>query len=130
MGVLDYDLPEPNLREQVEADIGVVYRYNSGLTYSLRTANAAGADAVLVPRDNAAAVTPAVRKVASGAADDTPVIAVPGPGGEEIAFFGPVVTPAPKGEAAGRLWDGVLLVAGTPGFYELKRSRETDPDFS
>jgi protein-disulfide isomerase-like protein with CxxC motif len=55
----------------------------------------------------------------------TPVISVEG-----VAFFGPVVTPAPKGEAAGRLWDGVLLVAGTPGFYELKRSREKGPDFS
>ncbi len=55
----------------------------------------------------------------------TPVIAVDG-----VAFFGPVVTPAPKGEAAGRLWDGVLLVAGTPGFYELKRSRTKGPDFS
>lgn len=55
----------------------------------------------------------------------TPVISVEG-----VAFFGPVVTPAPKGEAAGRLWDGVLLVAGTPGFYELKRSRERGPDFS
>ena len=55
----------------------------------------------------------------------TPVISVDG-----VAFFGPVVTPAPKGEDAGRLWDGVLLVAGTPGFYELKRSREKGPDFS
>ena len=55
----------------------------------------------------------------------TPVISVDG-----AAFFGPVVTPAPKGEAAGRLWDGVLLVAGTPGFYELKRTRDKDPDFS
>ncbi len=55
----------------------------------------------------------------------TPVISVQG-----VAFFGPVVTPAPKGEAAGRLWDGVLLVAGTPGFYELKRTRDKDPDFS
>jgi protein-disulfide isomerase-like protein with CxxC motif len=55
----------------------------------------------------------------------TPVISV-----EDVAFFGPVVTPAPKGEAAGRLWDGVLLVAGTPGFYELKRSRTNGPDFS
>ncbi|HEX5542845.1 MAG TPA: DsbA family protein [Micromonospora sp.] len=71
----------------------------------------------------------------------TPVIHAPGPSiGPEgsleagsadgaVAFFGPVVTPAPKGEAAGRLWDGVLLVAGTPGFYELKRSREEAPDF-
>jgi 2-hydroxychromene-2-carboxylate isomerase len=60
----------------------------------------------------------------------TPVIHAPGPvDGEPVAFFGPVVTPSPKGEAAGRLWDGVLLVAGTPGFYELKRSRDIGPIF-
>ncbi|WP_431977646.1 disulfide bond formation protein DsbA [Micromonospora haikouensis] len=59
----------------------------------------------------------------------TPVIHAPGPDGSPVAFFGPVVTPRPKGEAAGRLWDGVLLVAGTPGFYELKRSREVGPSF-
>jgi 2-hydroxychromene-2-carboxylate isomerase len=60
----------------------------------------------------------------------TPVIHAPGPHeGEQIAFFGPVVTPAPKGEAAGRLWDGVLLVAGTPGFYEIKRTRDAKPEF-
>jgi 2-hydroxychromene-2-carboxylate isomerase len=47
----------------------------------------------------------------------------------EVAFFGPVVTPAPKGEAAGKLYDGVLLVAGTPGFYELKRTRTQGPIF-
>ena len=55
----------------------------------------------------------------------TPVISVEG-----TAFFGPVVTPAPKGEAAGKLWDGVLLVASTPGFFELKRTRDKGPDFS
>ena len=54
----------------------------------------------------------------------TPVIAV-----GEIGFFGPVVTPAPKGEDAGRLWDGVLLVSSTPGFYELKRTRDEGPVF-
>jgi hypothetical protein len=47
----------------------------------------------------------------------------------DTAFFGPVVAPAPTGEAAGRLWDGVLLVAGTPGFYELKRTRDSAPVF-
>ncbi|HYZ02292.1 MAG TPA: disulfide bond formation protein DsbA [Candidatus Binatia bacterium] len=57
----------------------------------------------------------------------TPVIHVPGESGEQLAFFGPVVTPIPKGEAAGRLWDGVLLVAGTDGFYELKRTRDRRP---
>ncbi len=54
----------------------------------------------------------------------TPVIHVEG-----VAFFGPVVTPTPRGEAAGLLWDGVRLVAATPGFYELKRSREQGPIF-
>jgi protein-disulfide isomerase-like protein with CxxC motif len=54
----------------------------------------------------------------------TPVVAVNG-----VAFFGPVVTPAPKGEAAGRLWDGCLLVAGTPGFFEIKRTRTQKPIF-
>jgi hypothetical protein len=54
----------------------------------------------------------------------TPVIAVGG-----VAFFGPVVSPAPKGEAAGRLWDGCVLVAGTPGFFELKRTRTIGPIF-
>lgn len=55
----------------------------------------------------------------------TPVVSVEG-----IAFFGPVVTPAPKGDVAGKLWDGCLLVAAVPGFYELKRSRTDGPDFS
>jgi 2-hydroxychromene-2-carboxylate isomerase len=60
----------------------------------------------------------------------TPVIHAPGPdGGDKIAFFGPVITPAPKGEAAGKLWDGVLLVASTPGFYEIKRTRDARPVF-
>jgi 2-hydroxychromene-2-carboxylate isomerase len=60
----------------------------------------------------------------------TPVIHAPGPvDGEQVAFFGPVITPSPKGEAAGKLWDGVLLVAGTPGFYELKRTRTQGPIF-
>jgi 2-hydroxychromene-2-carboxylate isomerase len=54
----------------------------------------------------------------------TPVVAFNG-----VAFFGPVVTPAPKGEAAARLWDGAVLVAGTPGFFELKRTRTEDPIF-
>jgi protein-disulfide isomerase-like protein with CxxC motif len=54
----------------------------------------------------------------------TPVISVNG-----SSFFGPVVSPIPRGEAAGRLWDGVLLVAGTDGFFELKRNRTRDPIF-
>ena len=54
----------------------------------------------------------------------TPVISVNG-----LSIFGPVVSPIPRGEAAARLWDGVLLIAGTDGFFELKRSRTRDPIF-
>jgi len=54
----------------------------------------------------------------------TPIISVDG-----NAFFGPVVTPIPRGEAAGRLWDGVLAVTATDGFFELKRTRDRKPTF-
>lgn len=54
----------------------------------------------------------------------TPIIAV-----GDAAFFGPVISPAPKGEAAGKLWDGVVGVASYPGFFEIKRSRNVGPIF-
>lgn len=54
----------------------------------------------------------------------TPIVAFDG-----TAFFGPVITPAPKGEEAGRLWDGAVLVASYPGFYEIKRTRTQGPIF-
>ena len=54
----------------------------------------------------------------------TPIISVLG-----TSIFGPVISPIPRGEAAAKLWDGVLLVAGTDGFFELKRSRTRDPIF-
>ena len=54
----------------------------------------------------------------------TPIISVAG-----AAFFGPVISPAPKGEEAGKLWDGVVGVASYPGFFEIKRSRTVGPIF-
>jgi protein-disulfide isomerase-like protein with CxxC motif len=54
----------------------------------------------------------------------TPIISV-----GDASIFGPVITPIPRGEAAGRLWDGVLLCLRTPGFFELKRSRTNAPIF-
>lgn len=54
----------------------------------------------------------------------TPVIAVNG-----VAFFGPVISPAPKGEMALQLFDGVVAAAGFDGFFELKRTRTRGPQF-
>ena len=53
-----------------------------------------------------------------------PIIAVDG-----VAFFGPVVTPAPTGEDALKLWDGIVMAASVPGFYEVKRTRTAPPQF-
>ncbi len=54
----------------------------------------------------------------------TPVLKIRGK-----ALFGPVITPAPKGEAAGELFDGLVLVSKADGFFELKRSRDRAPSF-
>ncbi|WP_314325947.1 DsbA family protein [Paenarthrobacter ilicis] len=55
----------------------------------------------------------------------TPVVAFNG-----TAFFGPVLTRIPRGEDAGRLWDATVTLAGFPHFFELKRSRTENPEFS
>jgi hypothetical protein len=72
-----------------------------------------------------------VRKSHAGAMDlvgqdvGTPTIGVDGHG-----FFGPVLTKAPRGEEAGRIWDAAVTLSAHPHFYELKRTRSRELDFS
>lgn len=55
----------------------------------------------------------------------TPTIAFEG-----RAFFGPVISKKPVGEDAGRMWDAFVTLSKYQHFYELKRSRDEDLDFT
>ena len=59
----------------------------------------------------------------------TPIVAIADRNGTEVGLFGPIMTPAPLGEDAGRMWDGFVLMVQTPGFYEIKRTRDVEPQF-
>ncbi|MDO4413080.1 DsbA family protein [Cutibacterium sp.] len=52
----------------------------------------------------------------------TPVLHING-----MALFGPVISPAPRGEEAGQLFDGFEKMTAYPGFFELKRTRAVGP---
>ncbi|WP_026314138.1 DSBA oxidoreductase [Actinomadura flavalba] len=92
-----------------------------------------------LPRDLAnaagdAAWEPAVRaSTAEGVAlvgkdVGSPIIATTTDTGDPVAFFGPVVSAIPRGEAALRLWDGVRLAASVATFNELKVHPRGKPD--
>lgn len=111
---------EPRTRATIEAALR-----DAGLPVELAEAGETDAYDEAVRTSHLEGITLVGEEVGS------PVIALPAPGtpSGKVAFFGPVVTPAPKGEEAARLWDGTLAVASTPGFYEIKRSRSVGPIF-
>ncbi len=57
-----------------------------------------------------------------------PIVAV-APGSGRATFFGPVLSPAPTGAAALRLWDAFVALGEFDGLYEIKRSRAGGPEF-
>ena len=59
----------------------------------------------------------------------TPIIAFRNDDDEKVALFGPVITRVPSTEQALRLWDGFMMCATVPGFWELKRTRTERPEF-
>jgi len=78
--------------------------------------------------DDAVRASHAAAIALSGSGVGTPVIAIDDLEGNPVGFFGPIVTPIPRGEVAGRLWDGFVLVAQVPGVVEIKRTRLSGPE--
>jgi 23S rRNA (guanosine2251-2'-O)-methyltransferase len=96
----------------------------------LRSADAAGAQAVSLPRDNSAPITPVVRKVASGAAETLPVFQVTNLARvlDELKAAGVWLAGA-AGEAEQELYDvdlrgAVALVLGAEGTGLRRLTRE------
>ena len=65
------------------------------------------------------------------AGDDigTPIIAFKDPSGKKVGIFGPVITRVLEEDESVKLWDSVVTLTTTPGFWELKRTRTEKPNF-
>lgn len=93
---------------------------------------AAGLPAALAEQSRATDLDAAVR-ASHGAAmalggDDvgSPILAFEGPEGR-VGFYGPILSRVPEGADAVQLFEATRTLAVTPGFFELKRTRDEEP---
>lgn len=73
--------------------------------------------------DDAVRASHEAGQAAVGEPSGSPVLQVAGRG-----FFGPVLTPLPRGQEALDLFEGLRLLASSPSFSEVKRARSGAPD--
>jgi hypothetical protein len=60
----------------------------------------------------------------------TPIMGFRNDTGKTVGFFGPVISRRLSLDDGLKLWDGLQLMAGIDSFWELKRTRTEDPDFT
>jgi hypothetical protein len=60
----------------------------------------------------------------------TPILGFVNGAGKKVGFFGPVISRRLSLDDGLRLWDGLQLMAGIDSFWELKRTRTEQPDFT
>ena len=107
------DIDEPSVMEELLQNCGFPTKLVAAVDDKTRDNN------ILADMDHAIAK----------AGNDVGVPLIVLDGGDGAGFFGPVMSPAPTGKQAVKFWDAIIAAGSTPGFFELKRTREIGPLF-